>query len=442
MNGNVEHSPTDMEVNNHAQPAFSLTTTQVQDMKVLLSTLSLLSRSVQVPNKLFEKVSSIAQRGGSYSEAYKSDASIGHENRVRSGPPLQPHHSKSPQPEVPQTVTFVQENGDTLKAQSTELNSELRVEGPSSAQGCTNTAHAHVSEGRLVQNYSTTQSEPSEKPLTFDEGLQLPKSLEKSEQSKSAGVYPQELERSKQISSEGAQPGSAEDVGSPYVPGHLLAELDAAMLDNQRFMTSAELRNKEKFRMDSKLTHPASWARTRSKTRSRSFGLNAMGPESVSRPVQTARHVSTDGSLDNEGYGAKTRRWFLDEEDKWESRSGTYLGVIMCNHECKTVQCMKTQSLAPRAEHDDGVVHLLLVRNVGRLQLMRFFLLMQFGRHLSLPFVEYSKARAVWLKPAPGAHHCCGVDGELLTLDGPITTRVQPHSCQLIGKRQRALALH
>lgn len=255
MNGNVEHSPTDMEVNNHAQPAFSLTTTQVQDMKVLLSTLSLLSRSVQVPNKLFEKVSSIAQRGGSYSEAYKSDASIGHENRVRSGPPLQPHHSKSPQPEVPQTVTFVQENGDTLKAQSTELNSELRVEGPSSAQGCTNTAHAHVSEGRLVQNYSTTQSEPSEKPLTFDEGLQLPKSLEKSEQSKSAGVYPQELERSKQISSEGAQPGSAEDVGSPYVPGHLLAELDAAMLDNQRFMTSAELRNKEKFRMDSKLTH-------------------------------------------------------------------------------------------------------------------------------------------------------------------------------------------
>lgn len=187
---------------------------------------------------------------------------------------------------------------------------------------------------------------------------------------------------------------------------------------------------------------PASWARTRSKTRSRSFGLNAMGPESVSRPVQTARHVSTDGSLDNEGYGAKTRRWFLDEEDKWESRSGTYLGVIMCNHECKTVQCMKTQSLAPRAEHDDGVVHLLLVRNVGRLQLMRFFLLMQFGRHLSLPFVEYSKARAVWLKPAPGAHHCCGVDGELLTLDGPITTRVQPHSCQLIGKRQRALALH
>uniref|UniRef100_A0A7I4BN80 DAGKc domain-containing protein n=2 Tax=Physcomitrium patens TaxID=3218 RepID=A0A7I4BN80_PHYPA len=136
---------------------------------------------------------------------------------------------------------------------------------------------------------------------------------------------------------------------------------------------------------------PASWARTRSKTRSRSFGLNAMGPESVSRPVQTARHVSTDGSLDNEGYGAKTRRWFLDEEDKWESRSGTYLGVIMCNHECKTVQCMKTQSLAPRAEHDDGVVHLLLVRNVGRLQLMRFFLLMQFGRHLSLPFVEYSK---------------------------------------------------
>lgn len=182
---------------------------------------------------------------------------------------------------------------------------------------------------------------------------------------------------------------------------------------------------------------PVSRARTRSKTRSRSFGLNAMAPESVSRPVQISRRGSTDGSLDNEVDGTKTRGWLLDEEDKWESRSGTYLGIIMCNHECKTVQCMKTQSLAPRAEHDDGLVHLLLVRDVGRLQLIRFFLLMQFGRHLSLPFVEYTKARAVWLKPAPRAHQGCGIDGELLTLDGPITTRMQPFQCHLIGKQQR-----
>lgn len=44
-----------------------------------------------------------------------------------------------------------------------------------------------------------------------------------------------------------------------------------------------------------------------------------------------------DGFLDNEGYGVKIRRWFLDEEDKWESCSGIYLGVIMCNYECKIV---------------------------------------------------------------------------------------------------------
>jgi sphingosine kinase len=36
-------------------------------------------------------------------------------------------------------------------------------------------------------------------------------------------------------------------------------------------------------------------------------------------------------------------------------------------------------------------VHLLLVRDVGRFQLLRFVVLMQFGRHLSLPFVEYVK---------------------------------------------------
>lgn len=71
VNGNDGHFPTDMDVDDHAQPAYGLTATQVQDMRVLLSTLSMLSRSVQVPNRLFEKVASIAQRSDSHAEAYK-----------------------------------------------------------------------------------------------------------------------------------------------------------------------------------------------------------------------------------------------------------------------------------------------------------------------------------------------------------------------------------
>jgi len=69
VNGNVEHFHSDMDID--VQPGYSLTATQVQDMKVLLSTLSMLSRSVQVPNRLFEKVTSIAQRSDSHSEACK-----------------------------------------------------------------------------------------------------------------------------------------------------------------------------------------------------------------------------------------------------------------------------------------------------------------------------------------------------------------------------------
>lgn len=71
-NGNVDHLPTDMDIDDdHVQAAYSLTATQVEDMKVLLSTLSMLSRSVQVPNRLFEQVASIAQRSDSHSEAHK-----------------------------------------------------------------------------------------------------------------------------------------------------------------------------------------------------------------------------------------------------------------------------------------------------------------------------------------------------------------------------------
>lgn len=71
VNGNAEHCPTDMDIDDRFQPAYSLTATQVQDMKVLLGTLSMLSRSVQVPNRLFGKVTSIALRSDSHSGAHE-----------------------------------------------------------------------------------------------------------------------------------------------------------------------------------------------------------------------------------------------------------------------------------------------------------------------------------------------------------------------------------
>lgn len=125
----------------------------------------------------------------------------------------------------------------------------------------------------------------------------------------------------------------------------------------------------------------------------------------------------------------------IPEEDKWVVKQGPFLGVMICNHQCKTVQCLESQVLAPTAEHDDRTLDLVIVRGVGRFQLLRFLILMQFGRHLSLPFVEYTKVQSVKLKPGNNSHKGCGIDGELLTLNGPISTALLPEQCQLIGFR-------
>lgn len=80
-------------------------------------------------------------------------------------------------------------------------------------------------------------------------------------------------------------------------------------------------------------------------------------------------------------------------EQKWVITKGQFLGVLVCNHACKTVQSLSSQVVAPKAEHDDNTLDLLLVHGSGRLRLLRFFLLLQMGRHLSLPYVEYVKVR-------------------------------------------------
>lgn len=78
-------------------------------------------------------------------------------------------------------------------------------------------------------------------------------------------------------------------------------------------------------------------------------------------------------------------------EDKWVVKRGKFLGALVCNHSCKTVQSLSSQVVAPKALHDDKTLDLLLVSGSGRLSLLRFFICLQFGRHLSLPHVDYVK---------------------------------------------------
>ncbi|KAI5054906.1 hypothetical protein GOP47_0030428 [Adiantum capillus-veneris] len=125
--------------------------------------------------------------------------------------------------------------------------------------------------------------------------------------------------------------------------------------------------------------------------------------------------------------------WHSGENEKWVVKQGPFLGVMICNHKCKTVQCLESQVMAPSAEPDDRMLDLLMVHNVGRLRLIQFLVLMQFGRHMSLPFVEYVKVHSVKLKPGNKSNIGCGIDGELMPLNGPISVTLLEDQHQLIG---------
>lgn len=118
---------------------------------------------------------------------------------------------------------------------------------------------------------------------------------------------------------------------------------------------------------------------------------------------------------------------------QWVLKRGPFLAIMVCNHGCKSVQCLESQALAPCGDAEDGCLDLLLCRKVGRLQLLRFLILLQFGRHVSLPYVEYTKVKAVKITPGPNRHKGCGIDGELLQAHEPVMASVMQSSCCLMG---------
>ncbi|KAF5823149.1 putative sphingosine kinase [Helianthus annuus] len=124
----------------------------------------------------------------------------------------------------------------------------------------------------------------------------------------------------------------------------------------------------------------------------------------------------------------------VNMKENWVVKKGKFLGILVCNHSCKTVQSLSSQVVAPKAEHDDNTMDLLLVHGTGRLRLLRFFLLLQMGRHLSLPYVEYVKVKSVKLKPGKSTHNGCGIDGELFRVSGQVVSSLLPDQCRLIGR--------
>jgi len=78
-------------------------------------------------------------------------------------------------------------------------------------------------------------------------------------------------------------------------------------------------------------------------------------------------------------------------EDNWVTRNGEFLGIFVCNHFCKPAQGLLSPVIAPKAQHDDSSLDLILVHRRGRLRLFCFFVAYQLCWHLLLPYVEYVK---------------------------------------------------
>ncbi|KAL5718880.1 Sphingoid long-chain bases kinase 1 [Ranunculus cassubicifolius] len=277
---------------------------------------------------------------------------------------------------------------------------------------------------------------------------------------------------------------SLSSIDSIMTPSRMSGDLDSASTEPSEYVRALDPKSKRlsigrnnQMAEPDEVLHPQipmsttpNWPRTRSKSRTDKTWTGL-----------TATHDSTRSSWGNAGMNDKEDIsstmsdpgpiW--DAEPKWESEQhwdvdkpielpgpaddleeakrdfspkyeenlvtkvtkGQFLGVLVCNHSCRTVQSLSSQVVAPSAEHDDNMLDLLLVHGSGRFKLLRFFVLLQFGRHLSLPYVEYIKVKSVKIKPGKTSAQCgCGIDGELLSVNGQVVSSLLPDQCRLIGR--------
>ena len=96
-----------------------------------------------------------------------------------------------------------------------------------------------------------------------------------------------------------------------------------------------------------------------------------------------------------------------------------FLFVIACN----TKFTGSNMQLAPRAEVDDGLLDVVVVRRASRLQMVKLFARVFDGSHLALPCVEYYQVRSFGLESA--GHEPLDLDGEMKGTT-PISAEVLP----------------
>jgi len=121
---------------------------------------------------------------------------------------------------------------------------------------------------------------------------------------------------------------------------------------------------------------------------------------------------------------ARRRRAKLVLDDK--ILEDEFLLVAACN----TKFTGKGMQLAPKAEIDDGLLDVVLVRRASRLQMMKLFSRVFDGSHVALSCVEYHQVRSIRIEPE---------NSDTLNLDGeiagstPVSAEVLPAALRIFA---------
>ena len=100
----------------------------------------------------------------------------------------------------------------------------------------------------------------------------------------------------------------------------------------------------------------------------------------------------------------------LPAADGWVRLEGAFSTVLVCNMS----HIAEDTHAAPGAKLDDGLFHILVVRDIGRCPLLCGFLQLEDGTHVEREDMNIIKTRAYRLEPALGSPGFCAVDGEVV----------------------------
>jgi diacylglycerol kinase (ATP) len=103
----------------------------------------------------------------------------------------------------------------------------------------------------------------------------------------------------------------------------------------------------------------------------------------------------------------KSKITFYNEKELKNEISDSFIFGVLCN----TIHTGKGMKMAPKAKIDDGLVDLLLIKNVSRLKLLKLMPKLFSGTHINDENVSYLKTKK--LKLSSTSNYKLNIDGEI-----------------------------